>query len=462
MEKQRNITKCKSLKRLLIWIAFSILFLNSAAAQALTLAQINQLRITPAENQKLYAKSEIKFEVILPNVSAASVQVQNPGEPKGVTFKTLRKTEMYTGTTGTKIELWFVFDKQGKYKLPPLSTVINNRNRTIQFDEVIISDDPANLPARFVIEFNNGTTVYSDDNLSKKTLFTAAVGEEVQYTIYLQHAVQLIQFNWELPKDSILTQTQSYEITESKYSEKRNTDELIPVASFEWVALSEGKHIMPVIRLSATGYNGYRNAIVMPEFYIEFTKNIAKEIDEADSLFVEAFNSYYIHSAKTEMETIPDELCEELARLRREERLSFADYNPAKRKRKAFEEEHNFPAAQGEYPVCMLYISIILLIGLGLVFAYYVKCKQHLAKILTMVAIICAFVIMFNSSVQISKRFAIIKKTAVLSVPEENATSSNELTSGTRVRILEETDNWAYIEVGEIGGWVSKDRLCKI
>lgn len=462
MEKQRNSAKPESFGRLLISVLLAIFFSTALSAQTLTLAQIKQLRIEPAENQKLYSKTELKFQVILPGVPASSVQIQNPSEMKDVTFKTLRKTELYSGSTDTKIELWFVFDKKGTYKLPPLSIMLNDRARSLQFSEVTIDNDPASMPARMVIEFNNKTTVYSDDDLFKKVLFNAQVGEKVSYTIYLQHAVQLIQFNWELPKDSILTQTESFEITESKYREKNISEELIPVASFEWMSLTEGKQTMPVIKLTATGYNGYRSAIKMPEFYINFTKSTVKESDDADALFVEAFNSNYIHSSKTEQTVISDEDCEKLAELRKIEKNAFLNLPQARRERKAFEDSLGIPSVQNEYPVFILYISIfVLLIFIGL-FIYYTKTKRILAKVILVVFIISNLVVLISASVQSSRKFAVFKQSVILSVPDEAATASNEISAGTRVRILEETEEWNYIEVGEIGGWVKKDRLCKI
>ncbi|MCI6810727.1 MAG: hypothetical protein MR958_11155 [Spirochaetia bacterium] len=462
MEKQRNFTESKSFKRLLTAGLFAVIFSTVLTAQALTLAQIKRLRIVPAENQKLYAKTELKFEVVLPNTPASTVQVQAPAETRDVNFKTLRKTELYSNNTDTKIELWFSFDKKGTYKLPPLSVMINGRSRSILFDEVVIENNPANMPARLVIKFNNGQTVYSDDDISKKVLFTSEAGKKLSYTIYLQHAVQLIQFNWELPKESILTQTESFEITEIKYREKNYSEELIPVASFEWVSLSEGKHPMPEIRISATGYNGYRSAILMPEFYIDFKNNTVLEEDEADALFVEAFNSNYVHSSKSEQKTISDEDCEKLAKLRTAEKRAFLNLFQARRERADFEQELELPNSQSEFPVFILHLSIAAFIIFLLLFIYYVRTNKSFQKVMIITGMICTLVLIISSSVQVSKKYAIFKQSSILSVPEENATSVNELASGTRVRILEETEEWSYIEIGETGGWVKKDRLCKI
>ena len=62
MEKQRINAKSRFIKRLLIFV-FLILNVNSSIfSQYLTYSIIKDLRITPVENQDLYANTEIKFE----------------------------------------------------------------------------------------------------------------------------------------------------------------------------------------------------------------------------------------------------------------------------------------------------------------------------------------------------------------------------------------------------------------
>ena len=219
---------------------------------------------------------------------------------------------------------------------------------------------------------------------------------------------------------------------------------------------------MPEIRISATGYNGYRSAILMPEFYIDFKNNTVLEEDEADALFVEAFNSNYVHSSKSEQKTISDEDCEKLAKLRTAEKRAFLNLFQARRERAEAEQELELPNSQSEFPVFILHLSIAAFIIFLLLFIYYVRTNKSFQKVMIITGMICTLVLIISSSVQVSKKYAIFKQSSILSVPEENATSVNELASGTRVRILEETEEWSYIEIGETGGWVKKDRLCKI
>lgn len=460
MEKQRKFKCTKFCRRLLIFI-FVAIFINSQIfSQKLSKKQIETLRIEPSQNQNLYAKQEIKFEVILPGISSKNVQIQNPTFENNVTFNTLRKTEVYTNQTNTKIELWLTFSQKGTYNLPNLTILLNGKKQNLQFESVTIDDNPLNKSPRIAIKFDNGKTVFSDDSFPNKILFSVEAGKKLNYTIFLQYAVQLIQFDWDLPKDSILTQTQTYEITEIKYREKKVNDDLIPVASFEWTELSTGEHFMPNIKITATDYNGYRNVITTQNFLINFTNPVLKNDSKSDSLFVEAFNKNYIHETQKDFEQISDEDCEKLAELRKKEKYSF--FGNAKQERKDFEKQLNLPSLQNEFPVWLFYFSILILIIFVLVLIIFIKTKKTFAQILMTVALICAFSFFVFSCIRVSQKFAILKNGTIYSIPEKSATSVNPISSATRVRILKETEEWCFIEVGETSGWVKKDDICFI
>ena len=220
--------------------------------------------------------------------------------------------------------------------------------------------------------------------------------------------------------------------------------------------------LQPLIYM--TLYYGLRRgeAIGLKWSAIDFKNNTVLEEDEADALFVEAFNSNYVHSSKSEQKTISDEDCEKLAKLRTAEKRAFLNLFQARRERAEAEQELELPNSQSEFPVFILHLSIAAFIIFLLLFIYYVRTNKSFQKVMIITGMICTLVLIISSSVQVSKKYAIFKQSSILSVPEENATSVNELASGTRVRILEETEEWSYIEIGETGGWVKKDRLCKI
>ena len=296
MEKQRIKSGSKSFRRLLKIGFLSALLCKAGgwqgayAQSVITQAQANALSIAPVENQSLYTKSDIKFEVLIPNAQANSIILQSPSSLPNVTMRTMRKNQEFGENEGTKIELWFNFEKKGDYKLPPLSLLISNRRRTIPFAPVTIADNPEFLSPRVVLLFPDGVTLYSDeiptpkDKNYGKPVFDWNTGKTIAFSVCLQYAVQLVQFNWEIPTESIFTQTKTYDILEIKYREKRYSDELIPVADFEWTSLAEGEKSFPKIKLTATAYNGYRNDINIPDFIINFLPKAESEknVSETD------------------------------------------------------------------------------------------------------------------------------------------------------------------------------------
>ena len=159
MEKQRNKRLIKSGRRFLI-ILFALFYPILINAQSLSLDQIKALRISAEEGQNLYTKTDLKFTVTIPNVHSAQVQILSTEQQPDINFRTIRKSESYD-ENGTTIEIWYNFDKKGTYKLTPLSVMIQNRKRSISFDPITVTDDPATMLPRIVIVFEDGTTAYS-------------------------------------------------------------------------------------------------------------------------------------------------------------------------------------------------------------------------------------------------------------------------------------------------------------
>ena len=64
MEKQRIKSDSKSCRRLLIILAQTVFFITGLFSQNLTLAEINQLQVVPADNQSLFTKTEDRKSVV--------------------------------------------------------------------------------------------------------------------------------------------------------------------------------------------------------------------------------------------------------------------------------------------------------------------------------------------------------------------------------------------------------------
>ena len=449
MEKQRIKSAVKSCRRLLAFLLTSLCCAN-LFSQRLTASMIQELSITPVADQKLYAKEDLKFEVFIPYVKSNQVTIQSPAVQSNVSFKQIKKSDDFVNN-GVKLELWFNFQAKGDYALKPLSVIIQNRERKISFAPVQIVDNPADMLPRVVVEFSNGTILYSDEPAQT---FTATAGEVLHFTVYLQYAVQLIQFNFDIPKNSIFKQTKLYEITEIKYREKNYSDELIPVANFDWTGLVAGKSLMPPLKLQVTGYNGYRNEVIMPEVEVEFTAPEEKLADEVEnSIFDDAFDFGFEEADGAKKLEITEEVCKKLAQYRKDERNQLLNHRECRQKRLNFENELQLPVTSSEFFMGVYYFAIIVLIVLIIFLVSLIRKNRRNAVVFVAALTICAIAFFTYSHVKKSENYGIFKGGKVTSIPEENAESFSELPAGNRVHIIEQAGKWYYVELGETGGW---------
>ena len=459
MEKQRIKTAFRSCRRLLI--SFLLIFISSLSfAQRVSLDQIRQLKITPAEGQNLYTKTDLRFTVVIPNVSPSQVQVLSINQKNDITFRTMRKTENYD-VQGTTIELWFNFGTKGTYTLAPLPLIVQNRRCSINFETITVTDDPATMTPRIVVVFEDGTKVYSDETNYPTPLLTVKTGKKLNFTVNIQYATQLVQFNWDIPKDSIFTCTKQYEFTEARHRERIYSHTLNPVASFEWTGLVPGPQTLPKIRLNAAGYDGYRSELRLPEVIIEFTdsEEVSDTNDDSD-IFAAAFFQEVSETEEIVHAALTKEECQELSSLYTKEHNLFLTYPKARKERINFENEHGLVSSSNQlFPAVLMYVSIIVILASLICMIIAIRRKHKIRTLLFVVLMIVGLAILIYCAVRRSERYGISCGGKIYSIPQENAESVSEVISGTRVRILERTGKWYYIELGETGGWCTADNI---
>lgn len=462
MEKQRIKSDSGSCRRLLILIVLTAFFTGKLFSQNLTLAEINKLQVLPADNQELFTKVDLKFEVSIPKVKPSQIQVMSANLPSDITYKTVRKVQDYENG-GTIIEVWFSFDKAGTYQLPRLPLMIQNRRRNIPFQEITVTDDPSKQIPKMLIIFDNGYKLSSSDEIPDEAAFTAKIGEKLDFTVYLQYSTQLVQFNWDLPKDSIFTQTETFEFTEVKYREKKYSHDLIPVASFEWIGLSSGENELPKIKITATGYNGYRNELLLPKLKINFSQQNVSNSDFEDGIFSSAFTNINNQNKNDSHLEITDQLCQALADLYSQERNSLFGYLNARKARINLETDLGLPSTSFDnYSILWLLGSIIFTLVFLILFIIAIK-KHHLIRVLIFgTAMIIGIVSIFYSLGQRLHTFGICKGCVISSVPEASAEALSEISAGNRVEITEKAGKWYYIELGQTGGWCLQDNIILI
>lgn len=459
MEKQRNKSISKSCRRLLIFIFTAIILNSSLYAQNLTAGEINQLRISPGEDQIMFTKTDIRFEVLIPRVKSSQVQVLSSQLPSDIILKTVRKLEDYEND-GTKIELWYSFEKKGHYQLPALPVMIQNRRRNLRFIPITVDDDPAKQSPRVVVKFSNGVSFASNDEGHGRVLYDAKVGQKQQFTVYVQYISHVVQFSWDIPKDSIFTQTEEFDITEVKYREKNYTHDLIPVASFEWTGLKTGPLDMVKLKTVVTDYNGYRSEIFLPACKINFTENSKATTTVEDKIFDSAFFQGNNFDDTSNQTSITEEDCQKLAELYSLEQNSLLNYSQKHRERIDFENSLGLPTTSyGNNYMAYIHVVAIICLVLLVLLILFIKKKNKFAILIFSVLFSLSLVPLVNLLVKKTDTYAICKGTTIRSVPEEKAEAISEIGAGNKVHITEKAGKWIYIDFGETGGWCLKDTV---
>ena len=459
MEKQSIKRTTRFISRLLISFSLFSFVATASAGEILTRDEIKRLHFSPVPNQQLFTNTDIQFEINIPKVRPVEVQVLRTPETETEGFKSMKKFENFA-EGGTKIQIWYSFEKTGTHILPPLKVMIQNRQSYLSFEPVTVTDDPAKKMPRIVLKFSNGQKITSEDPLSNKPIFAAKVGQKLRFTVYLQYIAQLVQFNYSIPKDSIYSQTRTYEITEVKYREKSISDELIPVADFEWTGLASGNQPIPKFKLSVISYGGYRTELILPEFKINFLpKNPTPPQKQKADLFADAFDEPFIESTLPEKIEITLDDCNKLAELHSQERNSVFKYFQNKKERIEMEEKLGLPSAKNTVCLGLLYFSIILIVLFLILLIISIK-KKSLVKVFLFATLLFSSSILVIFTVQrLSQRTGISKGCKIYSIPEATAEASSEINRGNLVRITEATDIWYHIQLGESSGWCTRDDI---
>ena len=445
MEKQRNKSGRISGRRLLILLFVFMSF--PLFSQSLTSAMIRDLRISPAQNQQLQVNTDIKFETVIPYTLPSQIDVSMPEEDEHMFFRTLRKVE---SDGGTKLEIWFLFDERGTYRPKPLVVRIKNSRRQIQFDSVTIGINPKEQQPLCIIITPQG---------NNKDL-TVRAGEKLKFSIYLQYAVQLTQFSWEIPKDSLFVQTKTYEFTEIKQREKVVSDDLIPISDFEWTPLVPGTRTFPSFVIQAIAYNGDKVMVRMPQISVKVLEGRRTASTEGTPYFEAAFDTDEVLDEGNNTQEVTVEAAKLIAQLRGDERHSL--FGKARKLRIVLERDYNLPYSEKEFRLFWLYLCLVFFAAVLVLLIISICKKRHGINLLLGVLLVLVLVAVIYCGVCSSRKYAVSGGSKLYSIPESNASITSELPAGNRVRILSQTQEWYQVRFGETEGWCHKDEIFEI
>lgn len=463
MEKQRTKSGSKFSRRLLAAFVF-VSFLNPLYAKFLTNNDFANLRFVPVQTSNdstdFFTNTDIRFEVEVPYVRPGEIDISSPDDMDNVSFKTLKRTELESEFGGTKIEVWYSFSKKGNYTLQPLTVRVQGFKRTIAFEPISVKLNPKDQDPIMLIEFSDGTVASSEDGFSEISKMTFRAGEKVSFNVSFQYGVQLISFNWNLPKDSIFTQTKEYEILETKYKDKSKMDEIVPVSSFEWIPLLEGPATFPIFLMTLTSNNGYKGEIKVPAIQIEITEKAAERVVRTTELFSQAFVANEIETTPEVEIIVTSADCQELAELRIKERNSFFGLKKGKRIQK--ELSLGLPSDSAEFSVSWIYVSILFVIlSLG-IFIFFLRKKRIFTNIITTTLIIISIISLSVSIFESKKEHGVSCGCQLFSIPDALSEAKTELKPGNYVEIKESSGEWIYVLLGESGGWCKREDIIQI
>ena len=263
-------------------------------------------------------------------------------------------------------------------------------------------------------------------------IYNSEAGEKINYRVNIQYFLQIINYSWTLPKDSIFLETKRYEIAEKNNSRaslsKEFTPQKFPVAEFSWQPLKEGDYELPKVFIEAVSYNGSRKQLAPPLVLVRVAKGKANEknpenpISSLKKNFDSAYKSAFAKSPQ-DMDSISakrytptSEDCKKLAELRSKERKSLFS-SAAAEKRREFEFSIGIVSGENE-------------------------AKNPFSKFF-------------------GGKFAIFKGGKISPVPEEKTAEKNGFTvsAGQRVKISEKAGGWIFIENKDFSGWAKEDSV---
>ena len=467
MEKQRINTKFKFSYRFLKYVflfAFAIICSDSIYSQKLTYKIIKTLSVAPV-NEVNYTGAECAFSLSIPYVNSADVHAEIPSLKSGINFISLRRSEYYSDGGGTLVELWFSFSDAGSYKLPSLKVRINERTYYIPFQTVKISEDPKKIQPRLIIEFENGEKVDSSKvRKSSQPIFSVKNGKPLTFSLYLQHTVQIISFDVIPPKNAVFTELERYDNFSLNSRGIEYSDELVPVAKFEWIPLEKGTLELPFIRLLTTAYNGNRVELLIPEINIlvQDTNVALNNSFAGESIFGYAFvQPKEVTVAKKQPIKISLEECKTIAQLRSSER-KMLPISKVKIERKNYENSLGITDGKTEPSVFLFYIFLtvsIIILGIGIILIVLRKIPMIIVSTVFF-AIFLVFTIIFAT--QVSKDYAILVEEKIKTIPEVSAESFSSIKSGSRVLILQNAADWVFVQYGNTSGWTLKENIVLI
>ena len=449
----------------LLTLCFFLCTFFASYASAISWEAVQSLRFRKTEKY-FFTVTECPFVLDIENVSPEKVSVFVNDVPSNVSFMSAKK-ETYIPSvtskniqTGTRLLLYFRFEKPGDYQIKPVDVRIDGLYCRIPLEAVSVYENPNLIKPELSVQFTSPTSL-----LRAGKNLTLTLGEHLHFTLYIRYAVQVVHFSWDIPEDSLFIEQKRYEITERSPRGMDFSPESVPIASFDWEPLKSGSYKMPNFYITATSYSGIKYTVSLPDFSLTVNEQsdfVAKNQNTPEeNIFSKAFISTQEENSKTFEKPTQEDL-KTLVALHKKERKSFPLFN-----KKIVQERKNFEASFGIIPQKEKNIPLFILCGLLslLFFAGSILGAVFKKKKSALCVFFCGF---FLAAIFVFLGIGVSKKTAVFctegfrSIPEESIEPTTSIQAGSTIILERKAGSWYLARFYESLGWVNKNEVLLI
>ncbi len=455
---------------LFIFSAFSKIF----AWTMFPKEEYQNLRLIP-EDKYIFTQQENGFSLKIPKADASKITTELPDFPAGIKFISSVPEDFLDtdGERGTILHFWFNFTTTGLVRIPEITLKIENHKYQVSFPPVEVFENPSLINPVLSVEFydekENGLEFSKTDK--GVNCINVHSGKAIKFMVYVQFAVQIYNFDYKIPKNSIFTEMGHWgkiaELDEpGKFSTKK-----YPVAQFEWKPLVEGRYEMPQVSVNAIAYNGAKKPLSLPYYEIFVSEaaldspgdNPALQSDGAFSdILKPAFEKKEDENLSERFDFPSENYCASLADARSEERHSFPWNASVIAKRQLVESEVGISSPQNEpsIPFLKLLVAVFAVFFVIMIILLFMR---HLRSslVIAFFATVC-MVLSLMTSLRLIPKYGIFGGTKVSLIPEKNSSSVHTVFPGQRVKLLESAGDWIFIECVDYSGWVLRDTVYEI
>lgn len=428
MEKLKQFRRSRLVTGLLIFFALSSPVFSQRLAKSTGNFQpqeLSAIRIVPATDERLISGQDIKFILDIPDINPSDVEIAKVQFLDDIKIKGSRKTVNYDDG-GTRIEFHLVFEKSGTFTPSPVELTVKRKKVSIPFNPVKISPNPRDLNPTFILEVRNKKNrVIPQKSLTQKGTFTQ--GEEYTITVYLQYAMRATSFTHQLPKDCIFTEISVKDFESRKNDYNENSQNIMELGTYGWNPLKDGEVEFPVFSADVWNYSSYHSIISSQKITVNASEESKAQVQKP--VAQSSDETFYIEETppKTdETDAKPEQNIENLwKKLQKRKFLLFV----------------------------LLLVVITFTILICILFALRKKWK-------ILVIVFCmGCIVSVPLWILATKKQNIFTGQILYAIPEDSASSSMLLKSGSVVQVISVVDDWYYIKTNTVSGWAKTGDL---